>query len=237
MKRECTTHDPLQECHLVLRFRQAFTSYEALVARIVGDPVHVDIFLHRKKKSRDFAQSPLYESAYHASNPTSMNNMSFSAFVGEKFSMTTMTEEIISSSHMNISIPVNQQEMERMEKFVISMVGVVPYNYSDIALLMGFVQNSGFTDTMFPDVPVDQQNAPSTLTSVFCSQAVVLMLRSCLDQNGMSGALAKILHAVNSRTISPAKLYHMVARHGFKVAAHSILEDEIIEMDGVRSPW
>lgn len=215
---------------MVLRFRHAGTPAEKLVAAVAGNPVHVGIVLHKNQQL-----------STAGSNQVSFNCISFASFMGEKFSMCTLTEEMVQNPHTNLAIRVNEQEMERLEKYAMSMVGVVAYNYSDLILAATLSADnrywSPFAETMFPDVPISEQNCPSKLSSVYCSQAAVLMIRCCLQTDGQAGALVKALANVNSRATSPSDLFKIVFPHSFLVAGYSLLEEELAPTESRDNEW
>jgi hypothetical protein len=74
----------------------------------------------------------------------------------------------------------------------------VPYNYSDSHYLMPFWSPSSI---FIDDVTTD------TISTGFCSQIIILILRECLHQDRH---ITNILQALNSRTTSPNTLYNCI---------------------------
>jgi hypothetical protein len=71
---------------------------------------------------------------------------------------------------------------------------------------------SNVLKAMFKDVGEDMQHPPYR---VFCSQSVVLMLRQCLNAQGIHKDLVDRLHLLNSRLVSPKMVFNHLQQHPF----------------------
>lgn len=154
-----------------------------MVSRVVDSPVHVDIVMHM--------------------DDTSSNRFSYTAYMNEKFSLNLMSERIRSNeNYVNLSLDISEEEYHSCNKYLSSMVDRVEYNRSDAMLLLPIMPSKGlFVDTMITDV---DGSDPSNIKSVYCSQAVVLVMRECLKDRA---SLMEQLDGLNSRLTSPCTLY------------------------------
>lgn len=108
------------------------------------------------------------------------------------------------------------------------MVGRIPYNYSDSMLLMPTLPHSGiFTSTMIQDV--QPRTPPEKLSTVFCSQAAVLVCRECLRNSPWLGGLVDELSSTNSRLCSPSDLLSVVSKYS------KVIPNSELECDGMES--
>lgn len=178
-----------QQYHLVARWEVARTAWGRLVRAFTCNPIHVEWLLH-------------------APNET-CSQLCFSAFMGEGFAMTTITEGSAEAKEwIYTAMPVTQAEAERMLGYMMGMVASkVQYNYADLGVAAGLCGHGSFEETMFPDV---RPEGPKDLDRVFCSQAMIIVMRSCLGQelDGSPSARAReIVDRMNSRTVAPSALY------------------------------
>ena len=118
---------------------------------------------------------------------------SYSAYVGNKFSRTFQRDLVFSDqTHDFLNIDVSEEELYLISKTCEACVNCkIPYNTSDMVLSI---------------LPFRSPSEPTiaTCSSLFCSQAVVLILRSCLKNEH---PLLPNLMGVNSRTVTPSQLY------------------------------
>ena len=118
---------------------------------------------------------------------------SYSAYVGGVFSRTFQKDFAFSDqTHDYLNIDVSEDELYLISKTCEACANCrIPYNTSDMVLSILPMRN--------PSEPTI-----STCTSLFCSQAMVLILRSCLRKEN---PLFDHVSAVNSRTVTPTQLY------------------------------
>lgn len=186
-----------KRCRLILRFLGANTAYEKLVATLVSSPVHVDIVLDKPG--------------------TPSRRVCFSAYMNEKFSMTLMPKSMVHNKcYENYSVDMREDDFSRCSQYLAGMVDRTPYNYSDAMLLLpSLPTNSSFTETMVQDV---QEGVESRdLTSVYCSQAAVLMCRECVRSTPELQPLVSKLRTLNSRLTSPSQLLDIFQHHSRKI--------------------
>lgn len=101
-------------------------------------------------------------------------------------------------SHDFLRIPVTCDELRRIDDTCEACVRTkVPYNTRDMVLSVIPMRSPTERDIF---------HAPS----LFCSQSIVLVLRSCLDH---LHPLQTSLASVNSRTITPSQLYDLLRPH------------------------
>ena len=117
---------------------------------------------------------------------------SYSAYVGNCFSRTFQKDLMFSDqTHDFLNIDVSEEELYLISKTCEACASCkIPYNTSDMVLSV---------------LPFRSPTEPtiSTCNSLFCSQAVVLILRGCL---GKEHPILNHLH-MNSRTVTPSQLY------------------------------
>jgi hypothetical protein len=117
----------------------------------------------------------------------------FTCFMFEKFSI-NKCGGYSPDTHECLSMEVNDTELQNVQKSLISLVEKqIPYNYSDVFKLM-------FHTSLDAS---DYENLDN-VDSLFCSQAVTLILRCGLTENEN---LLESLKLLNSRTTTPNILY------------------------------
>ena len=134
----------------------------------------------------------------------------YSAHMDSSFSMTT--GDFSDLTHDFLMVAVSEEELRRVVASCEACVkSRIPYNTQDMILSQVPLRN-----------PVEQDlfNSPA----LFCAQAVVLILRSCLDPNR---GLLESLAAVNSRTVSPSQLYECMAFVCASRNANQVLEQRL----------
>ena len=120
----------------------------------------------------------------------------YSAYVGCTFARTFQLDFWFDDQyHDFLSIPVSDDELYRVSKACEACSdSKIPYNIHDM---------------LFCKVPLraprerDLFHSPS----LFCSQAAVLILRSCLDD---AHCLQPVLSSINSRTVTPTELFDLL---------------------------
>lgn len=186
--------------HLILRFDHS-KQWQRL---FVGPQIHVDTLIHAPG--------------------TQHKLISYTAYMYEKFSATLMGAELIENEdHTSIAIPIDQDECERIQHYLMALVGNATYNYKDLALAMGLLGHGTFANTMCEDI---DGTDPTKITSVYCSQAVVLLLRYCLNPESNAELLHEI-NKLNSRHVTPHKLFETVKNLGRECTAASLITDEL----------
>jgi hypothetical protein len=131
------------------------------------------------------------------------NAITFTSYVGETFSMSINTKKSYDNNrNVALAIPYSKEEFGLLTTYLFQLYSNnVPYNYSDILL-----------DTLpcrLREVVVDDVSSedPAQLSTVYCSQAVVLALRNSLHAERN---VLETLRGVNSRVTIPLQLYHLL---------------------------
>ena len=121
----------------------------------------------------------------------------YTSYMFESFSKNKIENTYSPSTHTTLYIPLTEEENARAITFLTSCVDRnVPYNYSDIfrCVLPG--------NSLLSDV------SPDNFSTLFCSQAVVLCLRTALEPDHLAFTVVKQL---NSRITTPQTLYNMIS--------------------------
>ena len=99
-------------------------------------------------------------------------------------------------------------------------------------------RSSTFVNVMVQDI--DLGTDPRKVSSVYCSQAAVLMLRECLNSSGSLQNLVGELKDTNSRLVSPHRLCSIFRRYAKPISNESLfslhgpfsIAEEDDELDG-----
>jgi hypothetical protein len=132
----------------------------------------------------------------------------FSTFLGECFGGYTSKDWSCRSekTHRTHILRVSEQEYDACQKYVTDLCEAkTPYNYADLALCG--IPN-GIATAFNSDV--DPYPLPKRM---YCSQAVILMLRHAIQPGRENAALLASMQAANSRACSPQMLYTILAPH------------------------
>lgn len=130
--------------------------------------------------------------------------LSYTSYMSEMFSVNP-ADGYSELTHASINLQVTQEENDAAQcmltKFVTSQI---PYNYNDAfrCILPG--------PTTFDGQDVD----PDDVKTLYCSQAITLVLRSCLTENK---ALIETLQGMNARFTTPNMLYDALSPHHEKL--------------------
>jgi hypothetical protein len=153
-----------------------------LVKFVAGPYVHTELIITQAEFD-DSGKSKLVHTGY-------------STFMRETFSRIFQKDFWYDDQcHDFLSIPVSPEELYRLSKSCEACVeSKIPYNAADMVLSQIPLRN-----------PTDRELYQSK--TLFCSQAAVLLLRACLDEEHvLQGPLA----LVNSRTVTPSHLYEII---------------------------
>jgi hypothetical protein len=138
---------------------------------------------------------------------TTQRPASYTAYMGERFSKNTV-HHFSDESHDFLRVEVDADEYDRLWRTCEACVLCkIPYNTKDMILSVVPMRNP-------TERPLDK------CRSLFCSQAMVLILRSCLDE---AHRVLGTLHDVNSRVVSPTALYEHLLPHSTKVPFREIV--------------
>ena len=133
----------------------------------------------------------------------------YSAYMSETFSRTFQKDFWFDDqNHDFLNIPVSQDELYRISKACEACVdSKKPYNTLDM---------------VFSQVPLRNPKEKNLYESksLFCSQAAVLVLLSCLDEHHI---LQPVLTNINSRTVSPSHLFETLKPHCSRVMKNQVL--------------
>lgn len=162
--------------------KSADTLLKRLVKIIAGPYVHTEIIVSHVE--------------YDNAGKSRLVHTGYSAFMQETFSRVFQKDFWYDDQcHDFLSIPVTPEELYRISQACEACVqSKIPYNT---------------TDMVFSQIPLRNPTEHELYDSktLFCSQAAVLVLRSCLDEGH---ALQAPLATVNSRIISPSRLYDVI---------------------------
>ena len=173
--------------YLHLAFEKSADSLlKKLVKVFAGPYVHVEMIITQT----------LYDNSV-SGRPPILQHASYSAYMSETFSRTLQKDFWFDDQcHDFLSVSVTPEELYRINKTLEACVeSKIPYNTSDMLLSQVPLRN-----------PTDRDIYESK--TLFCSQAAVLVLRSCLDEDHV---LQAPLAGINSRTITPSKLHEVLA--------------------------
>jgi hypothetical protein len=161
--------------HIVFE-KAADNSIKRLIQALTGTHVHTELVVT--------TTSP---------DPPYITRTAYTAYVKENFSSTPEHEFPYSDdTHDFLQIYASNDEIDLIKNTCDTRVRVpTPYNYKDMILSIVPLRNP---------VEKDIFNAKT----LFCSQAVVLILRSCLDP---THPVVHSLKNFNSRTINPEQLF------------------------------
>lgn len=193
------------ECNLCLSFYEGVGPLPKFMSVFGGTPIHCEAVLHEEAS---LSQRFFY-----------------TAFMGERFSLNMMTEGMLTRDDVfdTLALKVTQDELHDMQMFFMALVEAkTPYNYTDLPLAAGFAGKGEFLNTMFPDVENHQQPK-----SVFCSQAIVLCLKRCLNPKNNPG-LYEAISKLNSRATSPRRLLQVLEPYCKRTERKSMKDDMLL---------
>lgn len=127
--------------------------------------------------------------------------LSYTSYMFETFSVNPV-QGYSPETHACLSLQVSQEEHDAAKEMLLRLVKKnIQYNYNDVfrCMLPG--------PTAFDGKDVEHEDDLNTL---YCSQAVLLVLRSCLEP---SKDVTSTLAAMNSRFTTPNMLYDALKPH------------------------
>ena len=127
--------------------------------------------------------------------------LAYTSYMFETFSVSPV-QGYSTDTHECLNLPVTQEEHDAAKEMLLRFVQKnIKYNYNDVfrCMLPG--------PTTFDGKDVEHEDDIKTL---YCSQAVLLVLRSCLVNNK---DLVDKLSAMNSRFTTPNMLYEVLSLH------------------------
>jgi hypothetical protein len=180
--------------------------------------VHVDaVFIPPVGKDRDPRMSG---GPAAAQTRKDVMKQLFSTFIGEKFGAYSPKEwtKRSNETHGMIALQVHEDEFYRAREYMADLCTKgVAYNMSDLVVCgMPNTLSKGFMSD------VDSSSIPS---KVFCSQAMVLMLRHCVLPGRSNAPLIQTLNTVNSRGCSPQVFWDMMLPHCVQLDVESYVKD------------
>lgn len=128
---------------------------------------------------------------------TRNSHVAYSAYMSENFSRTE-NFDFNDEKFDFLLLPLSSEEAERISSTCEACVkSKIPYNTRDM---------------VFSQVPFRHPTEEDIFHAhtLFCSQALVLVLRSCLDKDHV---LQANLATVNSRTVSPSQVFSILSPH------------------------
>ena len=177
---------------LMFRRRVPGIKMDFIIQNVTGDEfLHVDIIfipsdtnIERSKRIREV----------------------FTTFLGEHFKgfVAQEWEKRTESTHLLMVIQVTEDQYDEARRYVADLcMAKVPYNYLDLMVcaMPKRLSGSSWVDDP-PPYPI-----PST---VFCSQAAMLMLRYALTKERVAHPLGGPLYTINSRACRPQNLLNIL---------------------------
>lgn len=123
----------------------------------------------------------------------------YTCYMFESFSENDLDDCYRDDTHTRLRIEVSELEYQSVVAMLKRLVEKkVPYNTSDIIWL--FMGSGSCKD-------IEKEES---IESLFCSQAITLVLRMCLTENKQ---LIETLHSLNSRKTTPNILYNAIQPH------------------------
>jgi hypothetical protein len=138
---------------------------------------------------------------------TTQRPAAYTSYMGERFSKNHVC--LSDESHDFLRIDVDAAEYDKLWRTCEALVLCkIPYNTTDVILSIVPLRSP-------VDRPLDK------CKSLFCSQAMVLILRSCLEKDH---AVAGALNGVNSRVVSPTALFDLLLPHAKQVQRRELVD-------------
>lgn len=123
----------------------------------------------------------------------------YAAYTGETFTQVPQQDFWYEDqTHDFLRVSVTGEELRRVDETCDTCTKTkIPYNTRDMVLSIVPLRNPKEKDIYH-------------VQSLFCSQSIVLILRSCLDTHH---PLQPSLLSINSRTVTPSQLYDLIRPH------------------------
>lgn len=147
----------------------------------------------------------------------------FSTYVGEEFTYYVPREWIHRSNetHGMLILQVQPEELIHAWKYLMALCDAeIPYNMADLMLCC---VPTSMVSTLIKDV--DIWKMPS---KVFCSQAMVLMLKQSIQTGRVNALLIKELQAMNSRATSPMELFRKLQPHCIQIDVNEYVQHQVL---------
>lgn len=185
----------VDKMHVACVFRRPVFYSDSLVAMRAGPLVHVELM-------------PLDPS-------TPENSMSYTSYVGYPFAASLSTKHTFDNATcVALALEVERPEFERLVGYLHDLCERnIPYNYGDTALMMLPLQ---LVQSLCDDVPSE---SPEHITTLFCSQAVVLALRHALSEEHPA---FRLVRDINSRTVFPYALFQLLRPYTRPVCCNAL---------------
>jgi len=151
---------------------------------------------------------------------TAENSLNFTSYVGEHFSASVTGKRFYNNKdNMALCLEISEEENDAMISYLYELCeNNIPYNYVDLAAEMLPSQVARFV------VDEISSDDPKQITNLFCSQAVVLVLRNSLSEKG---ELCKILKHQNCRLTLPYELFTILQPFSKQVFCVELSKGEI----------
>jgi len=169
-----------------------------------------DSFL--KKVVRALAGPYVHTEMIISQNQPSPVHTSYAAYMSENFSRTMQHDFWYEDqSHDFLSVRVSSEELRKISDTCEACVETkVPYNTSDMILSIIPLRNP-------------KEKTIFQAGSLFCSQSIVLVLRTCLEA---SHPLQPSLASTNSRTITPSQLYALLRPYCVPACINQVIQSK-----------
>ncbi len=187
--------------HRVVVFRKPVLLSDKLISCVAGNLIHSDIM--------------------PVDTTNSENSMNFTSYVGENFSVSITGKHMYNNKdNVALCIETSEEEQETMISYLHDLCeNNIPYNYIDLVAEMLPSRIAGYV--------VDELDSedPKHITHLFCSQAIVLVLRNSLSE---TSELCKALRTQNCRLTLPSELYHILMPFSRQVCCDALRKGEVV---------
>jgi hypothetical protein len=185
---------------VVCVFKKAVFLTDSIVAMKAGPLVHVELLV--------------------IDSNVPSNSLSYTSYVGCEFGVSISTKQTYNSKDsIALAFDVTPDEHASLISYLHDLCeSHIPYNYKDIAImLLPKTIQRNFVDDVTSETPRE-------IKALFCSQGIVLALRNSLSQ---ASPLCQQLRGLNSRTVHPYALYHMLRPYTYMVNCDLLRNGEV----------
>jgi len=226
----------IHTCYIVFMYRKpdpAIPTDQLIKFATGAEYTHVDcIFVPCKSMDIDTDLLPLpsYFTQVHTEKIRMNREMHvmrilFSSYLGENFTYYVPSEFGVrtNNTHSTMALEVQPDEMKSAWKYMMALAEQkVPYNASDLLMccLPETISYRFLRDVAKHKMP----------KKVFCSQAMVLMLKHCMQPNRVNGALLADMQYMVSRATSPMELFKKLYAYCIELDTDSFVQESVLCM-------
>jgi hypothetical protein len=205
---------------LAIVFYKAKRRSDKILSKLVGQFVHVDLMVIGDRKNSECKEKQVEQMRC-------MNNcITYTIFIHECYSASiSLIRNYNSVDNVALYINIKDDEYENVINYVNKLCeSEIPYNYMDTACLL---LPTSLMRIMEDDI--DSSNV-ANITSLFCSQSVIVVLKNCLNNDNL---LQGTIQNVNSRLTTPQMLYDILQSEGLKHCNADFLRTGMVVQCGI----